>query len=237
MGALVLKKFECLNLMRAKEKLLLSASVPEPCRLSTSYCVLTSIRGRERLAYRHQVFMGPTCGSMRPPVGVVFYLSDINFLRYTVFRSADCSPNEFERERTTLVSMAYSGFSSGPVRLMETQYESLGPTLCYSLAGFRSRHWINAFLGSAKELWCFVTPLDVRSTSDRTQFASDLASDLRSETRRTPDLVLLRSQSMVPNLCFRKRQPFCAHNFKRKSTRYSILSQQVASLSSATSCS
>jgi len=31
------------------------------------------------------------------------------------------------------------------------------------------------------------------------------------------------------NRCFRKRQPFFAHNFKRKSIRHSILSLQVAS--------
>jgi len=40
---------------------------------------------------------------------------------------------------------------------------------------------------------------------------------------------------MVLNLCFREQQPFFAHNFKRKSTRYSIVSLQVAFLSSANS--
>jgi len=69
------------------------------------------------------------------------------------------------------------------------------------------------------------TPSDVRSASDRTQLASDLASDARSQGpfhfkqfRRTRDPGLLWSQSMVPNLCFRKQQPFFAHNFKRNST-------------------
>ena len=92
-------------------------------------------------------------------------------------------------------------------------------------------------------LRCFITPSDIRSASGQTQCASDLASDLRSEApfhskqiHRTRDPGLLWSQSMVPSLCFQKRKPFFAHNFKRKSTRYSILSLQVASLSSATSC-
>ena len=86
-------------------------------------------------------------------------------------------------------------------------------------------------------LRCFLTPPDVRSTSDQTQFASDLASDLRSEapfhskqSRRKHDPGLLCSLSMVLNLCFWKQQPFFAHNFNRKSIRYSILSLQVASL-------
>jgi len=34
---------------------------------------------------------------------------------------------------------------------------------------------------------------------------------------RTRDPGLLWSQSMLPNLCFRKWQPFCAHNFKSQS--------------------
>ena len=74
------------------------------------------------------------------------------------------------------------------------------------------------------------------SASDRMQFASDLTSDLRFslQTDLSRDPGLLWSQSMVPNQCFRKRQPFFAHNFKGKSIRYSILSLQVAFLSSAT---
>jgi len=89
----------------------------------------------------------------------------------------------------------------------------------------------------------FFTPSGVQSSSDLTQFASDLASDLDPRTpfhfkqiRRTRNPGLLWIRSMVPNLYFRKRQPFLAHNFKRKSTRYSILSLHVASLFSATLC-
>ena len=87
------------------------------------------------------------------------------------------------------------------------------------------------FCSFRRPIKALFTPSHVRSASDRTQFASDLASDRRSmapfhskQTRRTRDPGLLWSQSMVPNLCFRKRQPFFAHNFKRKSIRYSILS-------------
>ena len=92
-------------------------------------------------------------------------------------------------------------------------------------------------------LWRLFTPSGVRSALNRMQFASDLASDLESEApfhfkqiHRTRDPRLLWTQSMAPNLCFRERQTFFAHNFKRKSTRYSILSLQVAFLSSATLC-
>jgi len=63
-----------------------------------------------------------------------------------------------------------------------------------------------------KSLVSFVTPSGVLSASVRTQFASDLASDLVSEApfcskqiRRTRDPRLLWSQSMVPNLCLLKR--------------------------------
>jgi len=49
----------------------------------------------------------------------------------------------------------------------------------------------------------------------------------------THDPELLWSQSMGPKLSF---LCFFAHNFKRKLIRYSILSLQVASLSSATLC-
>jgi len=62
----------------------------------------------------------------------------------------------------------------------------------------------------------------VRSASYRTQFAFDLASDLRSEVpfhskriRRTRDPGLLWSHSMVPKVCFQKRELFFAHNFKK----------------------
>ena len=70
----------------------------------------------------------------------------------------------------------------------------------------------------------FFTPSGVRSASDQTQFASDLASDIGSnapfhskQIHRTRVFRILWSQSMVPNPCFRKRQTFIAHNFKRKS--------------------
>jgi len=97
-------------------------------------------------------------------------------------------------------------------------------------------------LPTGEVLRCFFTPSHVRSASDRLQFASDLGSDLRSEVpfrskriRWTHDPGLLWSQLMVPTLCFRKRQPFFAHSFEKNSTRYSILSLQVTSLSSAAS--
>ena len=69
------------------------------------------------------------------------------------------------------------------------------------------------------------------------QFASDLASGLRSEApfhtkqiRRACDPGLLRSQSMVLNsVSGNDNVPF-AYNLKRKSTRYSMLSLQGASL-------
>jgi len=85
------------------------------------------------------------------------------------------------------------------------------------------------------------TPSGVQSATDRTQVASDLASEAEApfhskQIRQSRYPRLVWSQTMVPNLCFRKRQPFFTHNFKRKSTRYSILSLQVASLSSAASC-
>jgi len=67
------------------------------------------------------------------------------------------------------------------------------------------------------------------------QFASGLASDVGSEApfhsrwiHWTRDPGLLRTQSMVPNLCFWKQQPFLSHNFKGKSICCSILSLQVA---------
>ena len=53
--------------------------------------------------------------------------------------------------------------------------------------------------------------------------------------KRDPGL-LIWGQSIMLNLCFGKRQSVFTYNSKRKSTRYSILSLQVASLSSATSC-
>jgi len=78
-------------------------------------------------------------------------------------------------------------------------------------------------------LRCFFTPSDFRSASNRTQFASDLASDLRSEApfhskqiRRTRDPLLLQGQSMVSNLCFWKRQPFFADNFKKVNSLFNF---------------
>ena len=67
----------------------------------------------------------------------------------------------------------------------------------------------------------------IRSASDRTQFASDLASALGSEAPfyskqiRWPfDPGLIWSQSMVLSLCFRKQRPFFVHNLKRKSSLF-----------------
>jgi len=67
------------------------------------------------------------------------------------------------------------------------------------------------------------------------QSASDIASEAPFHSKRIHRMRnpgLLWSQSMLPYLCFQKRQPLFAHNFKWESTRYSILPLQVASLSS-----
>jgi len=89
----------------------------------------------------------------------------------------------------------------------------------------------------------FFTPSGVRSAWDRHSLHRIWCQTLDPRTpfyskqiRWTCDPGLLRSQSTVPNLCFRELQPFLVITLKKKSTRYSILSLQVASLSSATSC-